>query len=150
MCDCLESGRGHIANASKSEGQCSGLTYIYYNYGTSGLLLENGAHTRYDLRFRLASHANELLSHWYEDRSSLAPSGSYLQVATTYARMPAKQWKCTRQVAGKPAEQAEPEPDWYGQGAKRAEWRNQAIVIMTARLTDCLLYTSDAADDTPC
>eukprot|EP00959_Pyramimonas_sp_CCMP1952_P000436 8295-Pyramimonas_sp.AAC.1 len=69
------------------------------------------------------------------DRSSRLPSGSYLQVAITYARIPTNLWKCTCQTAGKPAQRAEHESFWYGQGAQRAEQRNIALsVIMTARL----------------
>eukprot|EP00959_Pyramimonas_sp_CCMP1952_P046811 977706-Pyramimonas_sp.AAC.2 len=68
------------------------------------------------------------------DRSSPLPSGSHLPAQTTYARTPANLRKCTRQVAGEPAEQAEHELDWYGQGAQWAEWRSKTTAIMTARL----------------
>eukprot|EP00959_Pyramimonas_sp_CCMP1952_P024986 524279-Pyramimonas_sp.AAC.1 len=72
------------------------------------------------------------------DRSSRLPSGAYLQVAKTCSPIPVNQWKCTRRVAGKPAERAEAErePGRHGQGAQRAEWRNKAIASMTARLID--------------
>eukprot|EP00959_Pyramimonas_sp_CCMP1952_P229625 4801081-Pyramimonas_sp.AAC.1 len=43
-------------------------------------------------------------------------------------------WRRARQVAGGPAQRAEHELDWHGQGAQRAGWRNEAIAIMTARL----------------
>eukprot|EP00959_Pyramimonas_sp_CCMP1952_P066133 1380733-Pyramimonas_sp.AAC.1 len=70
------------------------------------------------------------------DRSSKLPSGSYLQVATTHTRIPTNSWRCTCQTAGKPAQLAEHELDWHGQGAQKAEWRNETLAVMTARLID--------------
>eukprot|EP00959_Pyramimonas_sp_CCMP1952_P123272 2577316-Pyramimonas_sp.AAC.1 len=59
------------------------------------------------------------------DRSSKLPGGSYLQVATTHARIPTMFWRCTCQTAGKPAKLAEHDLDWHGQGAQNAGWRNK-------------------------
>eukprot|EP00959_Pyramimonas_sp_CCMP1952_P266342 5568283-Pyramimonas_sp.AAC.1 len=67
-------------------------------------------------------------------RSSKLPSGSYLQVATTYARIPINAWRCTCQAAGEPAQLTEHDLDWHGQGAQKAEWRDNTLAIMTARL----------------
>eukprot|EP00959_Pyramimonas_sp_CCMP1952_P425209 8906699-Pyramimonas_sp.AAC.1 len=53
-------------------------------------------------------------------RSSKLPSGSYLQVATTFTRIPTNMWRCTCQTAGKPAQFTEHELDWFGQGAQKA------------------------------
>eukprot|EP00959_Pyramimonas_sp_CCMP1952_P265170 5544980-Pyramimonas_sp.AAC.1 len=47
------------------------------------------------------------------------PSGSYLQVATTYARIPIKLWRCTCQTAGEPAQLAERELDWHDRGVQK-------------------------------
>eukprot|EP00959_Pyramimonas_sp_CCMP1952_P243791 5096071-Pyramimonas_sp.AAC.1 len=66
----------------------------------------------------------------------LLPSGSYLQVATTCARIPTYSWRCTRQTAGAPAQLDEHELDRHGQGAQMAEWRNRTLAIMTAGLID--------------
>eukprot|EP00959_Pyramimonas_sp_CCMP1952_P128872 2694991-Pyramimonas_sp.AAC.1 len=65
-------------------------------------------------------------------RSSQYPSGSYLQVATTCARIPNNLWRCTCSTAGKPAQLIECGLDWHGQGAQKAECRNKALDIMTA------------------
>eukprot|EP00959_Pyramimonas_sp_CCMP1952_P439609 9203165-Pyramimonas_sp.AAC.1 len=54
------------------------------------------------------------------DRANALPSGSYLQVATTWGL----------------AEPTEHILDWHGQGAQKAEWRNQFLAILTARLFD--------------
>eukprot|EP00959_Pyramimonas_sp_CCMP1952_P368300 7714874-Pyramimonas_sp.AAC.2 len=70
------------------------------------------------------------------DRSSKLPSGSYLQAATTYARIPTNLWRCACQTAWNPARLAERELDWYGQGAQKAKRRNKTLAIMTARLID--------------
>eukprot|EP00959_Pyramimonas_sp_CCMP1952_P211362 4423646-Pyramimonas_sp.AAC.1 len=70
------------------------------------------------------------------DRSSKLPSGSYLQVATTYTRIPTSLWRCTCQTAVVPAPFAEHELDWHGQGAQKAERRNKTLAIMTAILID--------------
>eukprot|EP00959_Pyramimonas_sp_CCMP1952_P364543 7633933-Pyramimonas_sp.AAC.1 len=64
------------------------------------------------------------------------PSGSYLQVATTYTRIPTDLWRCTCQAVGKSAQLAERELDWYGPGARKAEWRNTTLANVTARLID--------------
>eukprot|EP00959_Pyramimonas_sp_CCMP1952_P395080 8277749-Pyramimonas_sp.AAC.1 len=66
------------------------------------------------------------------DRTITLPSGSYLQVATTCARIPTNLWRCTCNVAGKPAQPTEHVLDWYGQGAQKAEWRNKTRAIMAA------------------
>eukprot|EP00959_Pyramimonas_sp_CCMP1952_P388112 8133031-Pyramimonas_sp.AAC.1 len=66
------------------------------------------------------------------DRSSKLPSGSYLQVAITYTRIPTNLLRCTCPTAGEPAQLAEHELDWCGQGAHMAEWRNKTFAIMTA------------------
>eukprot|EP00959_Pyramimonas_sp_CCMP1952_P022204 466883-Pyramimonas_sp.AAC.1 len=65
-------------------------------------------------------------------RANLLPSGSYLQVATTCARIPTNLWRCTCNIAGKPAQPTEHILDWHGQGAQKAEWRNKTLAIMTA------------------
>eukprot|EP00959_Pyramimonas_sp_CCMP1952_P256217 5351438-Pyramimonas_sp.AAC.1 len=70
------------------------------------------------------------------DRANKLPSGSYLQVATTCARIPTNLWRCICNRAGKPADPTEHILDWYGQGAQKAEWRNETLVIMTARMVD--------------
>eukprot|EP00959_Pyramimonas_sp_CCMP1952_P097455 2037145-Pyramimonas_sp.AAC.1 len=38
------------------------------------------------------------------DRSNALPSGSYLQVAGTCARIPTDLWRCTCKTAGEPAQ----------------------------------------------
>eukprot|EP00959_Pyramimonas_sp_CCMP1952_P324148 6784159-Pyramimonas_sp.AAC.1 len=70
------------------------------------------------------------------DRANMLPSGSHLQVATTCARIPTNLWRCTRNIAGKPAQPTENILDWRGQGAQKAERRNKTPAIMTARLID--------------
>eukprot|EP00959_Pyramimonas_sp_CCMP1952_P360514 7549692-Pyramimonas_sp.AAC.1 len=75
------------------------------------------------------------------DHSSRLPSGSCLQVATAYARIPTNLWKCACQITGEPAQRAEHGLDRYGQGASRAEWRNTTtLAIVTARLIDPIDY----------
>eukprot|EP00959_Pyramimonas_sp_CCMP1952_P156339 3269521-Pyramimonas_sp.AAC.1 len=66
------------------------------------------------------------------DRANTLPSGSYLQVATTCARIPTNLWRCACNIAGEPAEPAEHILDWHGQGVPKAEWRNKTLAIMTA------------------
>eukprot|EP00959_Pyramimonas_sp_CCMP1952_P164073 3430406-Pyramimonas_sp.AAC.1 len=66
------------------------------------------------------------------DRTNTLPSGSYLQVAATCARIPTNLSRCTCKTAGEPAHFL----DWYGQGAQKAKWRNKTLAIMTARLID--------------
>eukprot|EP00959_Pyramimonas_sp_CCMP1952_P175297 3663363-Pyramimonas_sp.AAC.1 len=70
------------------------------------------------------------------DCSNTLPSGSYLQVAITCARILTNMWRCTFTTAGKPARPTEHVLDWYGQGAPKAEWRNKTLAIMTAMLID--------------
>eukprot|EP00959_Pyramimonas_sp_CCMP1952_P050412 1053423-Pyramimonas_sp.AAC.1 len=70
------------------------------------------------------------------DRSSMLPRGSYLQWATTCTRAPTNLRRCACQTAGGAAQPTEHELDWRGQGAQKAEWRNKALAIMTARLID--------------
>eukprot|EP00959_Pyramimonas_sp_CCMP1952_P362235 7586443-Pyramimonas_sp.AAC.1 len=70
------------------------------------------------------------------DRANRMPSGSYLQVATTCARIPTSPWRYACNTAGAPAEPTEHSVDWYGQGAQKVEWRNRTLAIMTARLID--------------
>eukprot|EP00959_Pyramimonas_sp_CCMP1952_P393058 8235825-Pyramimonas_sp.AAC.1 len=65
-------------------------------------------------------------------RSNALPSGSYLQVATTCARIPTNLWRCKCKIAGTPAQFTAHVLDWRGQGAQKAEWRNKALAIMTA------------------
>eukprot|EP00959_Pyramimonas_sp_CCMP1952_P258320 5399719-Pyramimonas_sp.AAC.1 len=55
------------------------------------------------------------------DRANKLPGGSYLQVATTRARIPTNIWRCECNIAGEPAEPPEHILDWYGQGAQKAE-----------------------------
>eukprot|EP00959_Pyramimonas_sp_CCMP1952_P133229 2785354-Pyramimonas_sp.AAC.1 len=54
------------------------------------------------------------------DHSGKLPNGSYLKVATTYARIPTNLWRCTCQTTGGPAQLVERDLDWHGQGAQRA------------------------------
>eukprot|EP00959_Pyramimonas_sp_CCMP1952_P327731 6861299-Pyramimonas_sp.AAC.1 len=70
------------------------------------------------------------------DRSNTLPSGSYLQVAATCARIPTNLWRCTCKTAEKPARPTEHALDWHGQGAQNAGWCNKTLAIMTARLID--------------
>eukprot|EP00959_Pyramimonas_sp_CCMP1952_P428186 8967947-Pyramimonas_sp.AAC.1 len=55
------------------------------------------------------------------DRASKLPSGSYLQVAITCARIPTNLWRCACNMAGAPAEPTEHILDWYGQDAQKGE-----------------------------
>eukprot|EP00959_Pyramimonas_sp_CCMP1952_P063235 1321711-Pyramimonas_sp.AAC.1 len=70
------------------------------------------------------------------DRANTLPSGSYLHVETTCSRIPTNLWRCTCNMAGQPARPIEHVLDEYGQGAQKAEWRNETLAIMTARLFD--------------
>eukprot|EP00959_Pyramimonas_sp_CCMP1952_P098693 2063080-Pyramimonas_sp.AAC.1 len=67
------------------------------------------------------------------DRANALPRRSYLQVATTRARIPTNPWRCACNIAGEPAEPTAHILDWHGQGAQEAEWRNKTLAIMAAR-----------------
>eukprot|EP00959_Pyramimonas_sp_CCMP1952_P071796 1499679-Pyramimonas_sp.AAC.1 len=69
-------------------------------------------------------------------RSNTLPSGSYLQVAATCARIPINLLRCTCKTAREPAQPTEHVLDWHVQGAQKAEWRDKTPANMTARLID--------------
>eukprot|EP00959_Pyramimonas_sp_CCMP1952_P225437 4714588-Pyramimonas_sp.AAC.1 len=66
------------------------------------------------------------------DRDNMLPSGSNLQAATTYTRIPTDLWRCTCSIAGKLAQPTEHILDGHKQGEQKAEWRNKTLAIMTA------------------
>ena len=68
------------------------------------------------------------------DTSDTTPSGSYIQVATTY-NVPTTKWGC---VCSKPIK--EHVLDWYGQTQQHAEWRARVRTLCASELLGFIAY----------
>ena len=66
--------------------------------------------------------------------SDKTPSGSYIQVATTYI-IPIMKWAC---VCSKPIK--EHVLDWYGQTQPHAEWRARVRILCASELLGAISY----------